>query len=369
MSQPKSSDTSVEVRWETPRCAGAVAIGRLISHQAIALDNILLKLTGRDRCAVGRIVHTSFADIDDGLLVRFSPTSAWIMPHGGPRIVGRIDGWLLANGAAHAAEDAAAHAAAHAAEHAAAPNSSDSLDSLDSLDHVSVYPEAASFEESLALAAIARAASPRAIPLLLAQPARLKAALAAGWRSDRADEGRSHRLRMLLNPPRVVAIGAANVGKSSLLNAVAGRTIAIAMDFAGTTRDTVAARVELDGLVVDWFDTPGIRDTDDPVEAAAQAIAQRLRATADVILEISAPNQPCPRIETTAPRVAICTRIDQDRAHQSSEARGAVVHVSATEHSGLEQLARIVRRAIVCDQDLQSEEPWIFDTRLIKAPC
>lgn len=350
MSQPTSSDTSVEVRWETPRCAGAVAIGRLSSHQAMALDNILLKLTGRDRCAVGRIVHTSFADIDDGLLVRFSPTSAWIMPHGGPRIVGRIDGWLLANGAAHAAA------------HAAAPNSSDSL------DHLSGYPEAASYEESLALAAIAHAASPRAIPLLLAQPARLKAALAVGWRSDRANEDRSHRLRMLLNPPRVVAIGAANVGKSSLLNAVAGRTIAIAMDFAGTTRDTVAARVELDGLVVDWFDTPGIRDTDDPVEAAAQAIAQRLRATADVILEISAPNQPCPRIETTAPRVAICTRIDQDRAHQSSEARGAVAHVSATEHSGLEQLAIIVRRAIVCDQDLQSEEPWIFDTRLIKAP-
>ncbi|MEI6878524.1 MAG: GTPase, partial [Planctomycetota bacterium] len=287
MNQQPKNKSQIELIWETPPCTGAVAIGRLNSLDATALDAVLCELMGRtlnekSATKVGQIVHANFADIDDGLIVRLSETSALIMPHGGPRIVARIDArldaWMRAHGQSESREQTRKDSAAQ-----------------ESTNCQLTYPEARCFREALALSAISTAASARAIPLLLAQPKRIAAAVACGWVVDANSISRAQRLARLLHPPRIVAVGAANVGKSSLLNAVAGRTVAIAMDFAGTTRDAVAARVELDGLVADWFDTPGIRETNDLVEAAAQSIAAKLRNGASLILEISAPGQPCPR--------------------------------------------------------------------------
>lgn len=65
----------------------------------------------------------------------------------------------------------------------------------------------------------------------------------------------------------VAIVGAPNVGKSTLLNALAGRDAAITSEFAGTTRDVIEVRMDLDGLPVTILDTAGLRDTDDHVEA------------------------------------------------------------------------------------------------------
>ena len=64
----------------------------------------------------------------------------------------------------------------------------------------------------------------------------------------------------------VAIIGAPNIGKSTLLNAIAGRDAAITSEFAGTTRDVIEVKLDLNGLSVTILDTAGLRDTDDFVE-------------------------------------------------------------------------------------------------------
>ena len=64
----------------------------------------------------------------------------------------------------------------------------------------------------------------------------------------------------------VAILGRPNVGKSTLLNAIARRDVALTSDIPGTTRDVLEVRVDLDGLPVTFLDTAGVRSTDDPIE-------------------------------------------------------------------------------------------------------
>src|ERR1700677_3646366 len=96
-----------------------------------------------------------------------------------------------------------------------------------------------------------------------------------------AAEGRSERLREGL----VVAIaGAPNVGKSTLMNQLARREVAIVSPHAGTTRDVIEAQLDLDGYPVTLIDTAGIRETDDPVEQEGVRRARARGEEADLVL-------------------------------------------------------------------------------------
>jgi tRNA modification GTPase len=96
-----------------------------------------------------------------------------------------------------------------------------------------------------------------------------------------AAQGRSERLRDGL----VVAIaGPPNVGKSTLMNALARREVAIVSPHAGTTRDIIEVQLDLDGYPVTVIDTAGIRETDDPVEQEGVRRARARAAEADLVL-------------------------------------------------------------------------------------
>lgn len=80
----------------------------------------------------------------------------------------------------------------------------------------------------------------------------------------------------------VAIVGAPNVGKSTLLNALAGRDAAITSEYAGTTRDVIEVRMDLGGLAVTLLDTAGLRNSDDPVEAIGIDRARARAAAADL---------------------------------------------------------------------------------------
>lgn len=112
----------------------------------------------------------------------------------------------------------------------------------------------------------------------------------------------------------VVIAGPPNAGKSTLLNAIAGREVAIVSPHAGTTRDSIEVHCSLDGLPVTFVDTAGLRDTADPVEQ--EGIARtRLRAeNADLVLWLSAPGDESETAYAqdlgSAPVVTVATKSD-----------------------------------------------------------
>jgi tRNA modification GTPase len=109
-------------------------------------------------------------------------------------------------------------------------------------------------------------------------------------RSALSGAGRAERLREGMT---VAVIGPPNSGKSSLVNRLAHRDVAIVTDRPGTTRDVLEVHLELDGLPVTLLDTAGIRETSDPIEKEGIARARYRAKSADfrlVLLDASSPN-------------------------------------------------------------------------------
>jgi tRNA modification GTPase len=86
---------------------------------------------------------------------------------------------------------------------------------------------------------------------------------------------------------KIVIAGPPNSGKSSLLNALASRDVAIVTDVPGTTRDVLEVDLNIDGFAVRLFDTAGIRDTDEVVEKEGIRRALRAIGDADIVLSLA----------------------------------------------------------------------------------
>ena len=90
--------------------------------------------------------------------------------------------------------------------------------------------------------------------------------------------------RLLRDGMTVVLAGKPNAGKSSLLNALAGHEAAIVTDIAGTTRDVLRERIQLDGMPLHIIDTAGLRDSDNSIEKEGIRRAHEEIQKADKIL-------------------------------------------------------------------------------------
>jgi tRNA modification GTPase len=96
--------------------------------------------------------------------------------------------------------------------------------------------------------------------------------------------GTARQGRLLHDGITVVLAGKPNAGKSSLLNALAGHDAAIVTDIAGTTRDVLRERIQIDGMPLHIIDTAGLRDSDCQVEQEGIRRAQREIEKADKVL-------------------------------------------------------------------------------------
>lgn len=154
----------------------------------------------------------------------------------------------------------------------------------------------------------------------------------------------------------VVLVGAPNVGKSSLLNALAGDDVAIVTDIAGTTRDAVRERILIDGVPVHIVDTAGLRETDDVVEQIGIERSRKAVAEADVALVLVDPregvNDKTRAILNALPeglkRMEIHSKSDLYQATGKRFDTGAetVVALSAKNGEGLDTLKQALLREI-----------------------
>ena len=153
-----------------------------------------------------------------------------------------------------------------------------------------------------------------------------------------AAQGRSERLREGL----VVAIaGPPNVGKSTLMNALARREIAIVSPHAGTTRDVIEVQLDLDGYPLTVIDTAGIRETLDPVEQEGVRRAQARAADADLVLWLTDAQHGKDLHESAVPVWIVRNKIDLEgvRATATEMARAGGVPAVAG-RAGFEISAR-----------------------------
>jgi tRNA modification GTPase len=145
-------------------------------------------------------------------------------------------------------------------------------------------------------------------------------------------------------PWRVVLAGAPNVGKSSLVNALAGFARSLVSPIAGTTRDVVTTRIALDGWPVELSDTAGLRGAEDAIELAGVERAQRALAGADCVvwvMDATAPPVPPPdglRCLAVVNKVDLATTWDIGPAGMA---------VSARTGAGLEALTHAISARLV----------------------
>jgi tRNA modification GTPase len=179
------------------------------------------------------------------------------------------------------------------------------------------------------------------VPAQLIAPALAKIkALHAEMAEVLAAQGRSERLREGL----VVAIaGPPNVGKSTLMNQLARREVAIVSPHAGTTRDIIEVQLDLDGYPVTVIDTAGIRATEDPVEQEGVRRARARAADADLVLWLVEDDSHDHAIGGTAPVWIVRNKIDLNalKPHVAGMGRtcgNRYFEISASRGDGVQEL-------------------------------
>lgn len=141
---------------------------------------------------------------------------------------------------------------------------------------------------------------------------------------------------------KVVIAGRPNAGKSSLLNALAGRDVAIVTEYEGTTRDILHCELDIGGYAVHFYDTAGLRDTAEPVELEGIRRALAKVEEADLVLALSDVTNPTNYIDIPPGLSSIRVLTKSDLLIDSDTKPNADVLLSSTTGYGIADLKRMV---------------------------
>ena len=152
----------------------------------------------------------------------------------------------------------------------------------------------------------------------------------------------------------IALIGPVNVGKSTILNALAGRSAAIVSDEAGTTRDIIQIRLDLGGVPATILDTAGIRDESGKIEAEGirrSVEAARFVKLVLVILDGSDPAWPEARDKidqlTSQPKFYILNKADRGLSAANDAESGHIMSMSAKNPADIEKLIERLAKLLV----------------------
>jgi len=173
----------------------------------------------------------------------------------------------------------------------------------------------------------------------------------------------AHQGQLLRDGMTLVIAGRPNAGKSSLLNALAGRDAAIVTEIPGTTRDVLHEHIQIDGMPLHILDTAGLHDSSDPVEQQGMERARRALENADRVLLVIDDQQGFDAADAAildelpqgVPHTRICNKIDLTGREPGLVGRGAVTEIalSVNTGAGLEDLRTHLKHCVGFSEQIE----------------
>lgn len=185
----------------------------------------------------------------------------------------------------------------------------------------------------------------------------------------------ANRGRVLKDGIKTAIVGKPNVGKSSLLNCLAGEERAIVTDIAGTTRDIIEEFVNLCGVPLMLLDTAGIRETSDTVEKIGVERSKRAVEEADLVILVcdttrALDDEDKALFDMTAEkkRIVIANKTDKEpHSDAENEIIADAVRISAKTGDGIEELADKIKKMYSLGEIGQNDEIILTNMRHVAA--
>jgi len=164
---------------------------------------------------------------------------------------------------------------------------------------------------------------------------------------------------LIRNGVMVAIVGAPNVGKSSILNAMTKSNKAIVTDIAGTTRDVIEAEYVYNNIIFRLYDTAGIHESDDVVEKIGINRAYQALDDADIVLRVSTPDSVC-ELEVDKPFIDVFNKSDLINTTEDDN----YIYVSALNNENIEKLKQLIFDKTV-SSEIHADRVYLTNTRHI----